>query len=285
MQKILVTGVNGQVGSELKELLRSEQNLEVSFLSRAELPLDQIDSIQTVLDEYHPEIIVHCAAYTAVDKAESETELAEKVNHLASGEIAKYCKNKDCRLIAISTDYVFDGNSNLPLNEAASVGPINFYGRTKLMGEKAIQNVLDDSIIIRTSWVYSKFGSNFVKTMIRLMTEREEISVINDQIGSPTSARDLAKAIIKIIKSENWIPGIYNYSNEGEISWFDFANAIKQIRGLNAKINPIPTSAYPTAAKRPRFSLLDKTKIKATYQVEVPNWKDSLKEVIKSLTH
>jgi dTDP-4-dehydrorhamnose reductase len=283
MIRILVTGVNGQLGSELKELLAKEETFDVSYLSRAELPLEKTENIRTILSTYKPDIIIHSAAYTAVDKAESEIELADKVNHLASKEIANYCKSKDCKLISISTDYVFDGNSSVALKENAPVDPINIYGKTKLMGEKVIQRVCPNAIIIRTSWVYSSYGNNFVKTMIRLMSEREEISVINDQIGSPTYARDLAKAILKIIKSDTWVGGIFHYSNDGEISWYDFAEEIKLIKGYNTKINPIPTSSYPTPAKRPNFSLLDKSKIQDTYNVDIPYWKDSLKEMINLL--
>lgn len=283
MLRILVTGVNGQLGSELKDLLANEETFDVNYLSRAELALEKTEEIKSILSKFKPELIIHSAAYTAVDKAESETELADKVNHLASKEIANYCKSKDCKLISISTDYVFNGNSSLALKENAEVDPINIYGKTKLLGEKAIERDRPDAIIIRTSWVYSTYGNNFVKTMIRLMNEREEISVINDQIGSPTYARDLAKAILKIIKSDKWVGGIFHYSNEGEISWYDFAEEIKKIKGFSTKINPIPTTSYPTPAKRPNFSLLDKSKIQDTYNVEVPFWKDSLKEMINLL--
>lgn len=283
MLRILVTGVNGQLGSELKDLLANEKTYDVNYLSRAELALEKTEEIKSILSRFQPELIIHSAAYTAVDKAETETELADKVNHLASKEIANYCNSNDCKLISISTDYVFDGNSSVALKENAPVDPINIYGKTKLMGEKVIQKVCPNAIIIRTSWVYSSYGNNFVKTMIRLMNEREEISVINDQIGSPTYARDLAKAILKIFKSDTWVGGIYHYSNDGEISWYDFAEEIKLIKGYNTKINPIPTSSYPTPAKRPKFSLLDTTKIQDTYNVDVPYWKDSLKEMINLL--
>ncbi len=283
MKKVLITGVNGQLGSELKDLLSKESEFEASYLSRTELPLENLNNIQAVLSEYSPEIVIHAAAYTAVDKAESEKHLADTINHLASREIAKYCQKADCRLIAISTDYVFDGNSDNPLNESAKVDPVNTYGLTKLLGENAIFNLLKDAIVIRTSWVYSIYGNNFVKTMIRLMQEKEEISVINDQIGSPTYAKDLAKAILKIIKSEDWISGLYHYSNEGEISWYDFAEEIKAIKGLQCKINPISSTDYPTPAKRPKYSLLDKSKIIEIYGVEAPFWKESLRLMIGSL--
>lgn len=285
MLRILVTGINGQLGSELKDLLANEETFDVNYLSRAKLALEKTEEIKSILSKFKPELIIHSAAYTAVDKAESETELADKVNHLASREIANYCKSNDCRLISISTDYVFNGNSSIALKENAEVDPINIYGKTKLLGEKAIERECPDAIIIRTSWVYSTYGNNFVKTMIRLMSQKEEISVINDQIGSPTYAKDLAKAILKIIKSGKWISGIYHYSNAGEISWYDFAQEIKKIKGFGTKINAIPTKSYPTPAKRPKFSILDKSKIKENYSVEVPFWKNSLKEMINLLNN
>ena len=278
--KILITGSNGQLGSELRDIFESDSRYETYFLDRKQLPLDQTLIIQDILGMYQPDLIIHAAAYTAVDKAESEPVLADAINHLASEEIAQYCRLHGTKLIAISTDYVFDGNSDLALTEDAPVDPINAYGMTKLKGEQAILKWHAESIVIRTSWVYSDYGNNFVKTMIRLMTERDEISVINDQVGSPTYARDLARAIVDIIEGEDWVGGLYHYSNEGEISWYDFATAIKEIKGLDCKINPIPTTEYPTPAKRPKYSLLDKSKIKRTFKVEVPGWKESLQKML-----
>jgi len=280
MKKILITGGAGQLGSELRDLYQGREDVETFFVDREELALDDIDGIIDGLRNYSPDIIIHGGAYTAVDRAETEIETADKVNHLASGEIAKYCKQYGAKLLAISTDYVFDGNSSTPLDENTAVSPINVYGETKLKGEQAIQANLPDAIIIRTAWVYSAYGHNFVKTMIRLMGERDEISVIADQVGSPTYALDLAKAIVNIIDGKNWASGTYHFSNEGEISWYDFAVAIKEIKNLDCSINAIPTSAYPTPARRPKFSLLDKTKIKSTFGVQVPFWKDSLKEML-----
>lgn len=281
--KIVVTGANGQLGSELKNLLSSYSDLDVFFLDRKQLPLDQTLIIQDILSMYEPDVIIHGAAYTAVDKAESEAELADCINHLASEEIAQYCRLHGTRLLSVSTDYVFDGTSSSALSEDAAVGPINTYGLTKLKGEQAIQKWCPEAIILRTSWVYSSYGSNFVKTMIRLMNEREEISVINDQIGSPTYARDLARAIISLVFAAKWVPGIYHYSNEGEISWYDFAVAIRDLKGLDCVIHAIPTSSYPTPAKRPSYSLLDKTKIKDIYGIEIPLWQDSLKDCLEIL--
>lgn len=283
MKKILITGGTGQLGSELKDLYQNREDVETFFVDRQELALDDIDGIIQGLRTYSPDFIIHGGAYTAVDRAETEVEISDKVNHLASGEIAKYCKQYGAKLLAISTDYVFDGNSSVPLDEQATVNPINVYGATKLKGEQAIQTTLPDALIIRTAWVYSIYGNNFVKTMLRLMGEREEISVINDQVGSPTYAFDLARAIVNIIDGAKWEPGVYHFSNEGEISWYDFAVAIKELKGLDCKINPIPTSAYPTPAKRPKFSLLNKNKIRETFAVEVPLWKESLKSMLRKI--
>jgi len=277
--KIVITGASGQLGSELRELLPGSEK-ECYFLDRKQLPLDQTELIQDILGMYQPDLIIHAGAYTAVDQAEDEPGLANLVNHLACEEIAQYCRLHGAKLIAVSTDYVFDGNSAVPLKEDAPTGPVNVYGQTKLAGEKAIQKWCAEAIIIRTSWVYSSFGKNFVKTMCRLMAERDEVRVINDQIGSPTYAADLAKAILKIADSPNWQAGIYHYSNEGEISWYDFALAIRDIRSFDCKVTPIPTTAYPTPAKRPQYSLLDKAKIKAAYAVEVPDWKSSLMRML-----
>lgn len=281
--RAVITGAKGQLGSELKVFFGTQSKIECFFVDRLELPLDQIELIQPKLAQYQPDIVIHAGAYTAVDKAETEQELADKVNHLATAEIAKYCGQHNVKLIAISTDYVFDGNSSVALREDAPLAPINIYGLSKLRGEQAIEKWCPTAIIIRTSWVYSSFGNNFVKTMIRLMSERDEIAVINDQIGSPTYAKDLAEVIGHIIESEIWEEGIYHFSNLGEISWYDFAKAIRDLEGLECKINAIPTSQYPTPAKRPKFSLLDKTKIKNTYNLTVAPWQDSLQSMLSLL--
>lgn len=282
-QRILVTGATGQLGSELKDRLQAQSDREVYFLDRKQLPLDHTLLIQDILGMYQPDIIVHTAAYTAVDQAESEPDVADAVNHLASEEIAQYCRLHGAKLLALSTDYVFDGNSSAPLTEEATTAPLNVYGFTKWKGEQAILKWAPESIIIRTSWVYSTYGNNFVKTMVRLLREREELSVVNDQIGSPTYAGDLAQAIIEILDAATWQPGIYHYSNEGQLSWYDFALAIRDHIGATCAVHPVPTSAYPTPAKRPAYSLLDKGKIKRTFNVQVPFWLDTLKRVLRDL--
>ncbi|MEN9929057.1 MAG: hypothetical protein RLZZ231_978 [Bacteroidota bacterium] len=281
MKKILVTGATGQVGSELKVLAPSYSQLDWVFADRSVLDLSDLKAISQVLDEIQPQIIINCAAYTAVDKAETETELADILNHQAVAVLAQWSHSNGCQLVHISTDYVFDGNSNSALSEEAPTGPINVYGQTKLAGELACLRENPMAIIIRTSWVYSAFGTNFVKTMSKLMQERDSLNVVNDQIGSPTYAADLAQTILTIIKHPNWQAGIYHYSNEGEISWYEFAIAIQEIGGFQCEITGIPSTDYPTPARRPKYSLLDKSKIATTFAVEVPEYRESLQKCMK----
>ncbi|OXG08773.1 dTDP-4-dehydrorhamnose reductase [Flavobacterium araucananum] len=279
MKKILVTGSNGQLGSELAVLSSNYPQYEWIFADRTKVTLDDLEILQTQLEVIQPNIIFNCGAYTAVDKAETEKELAFKVNHLAVELIAKYAEENDVQLIHISTDYVFDGTSSIALNEDEATNPINVYGASKRAGEIACLQENPNAIIIRTSWVYSQFGNNFVKTMQRLMQERDALNVVNDQIGSPTYAADLAQAMIVILKSPDWTPGIYNYSNEGEISWYEFALTINEFGVYNCNISGIPSASYPTPAKRPEFSLLDKKKIKEVYNLVIPDYKESLKKM------
>jgi dTDP-4-dehydrorhamnose reductase len=276
MKKILVTGANGQLGSELNVLSKSYSQFEWVFTDRTELDLCDLDNFATELSRIQPNYIINCAAHTAVDRAESEFELSDVLNHKAVAVMAKWSADNDCKLIHISTDYVFDGTAATALNELATTAPVNVYGQTKLSGEIACMEQNPSAIIIRTSWVYSSFGANFVKTMSRLMQERDVLSVVNDQIGSPTYAADLAQAIMTIITHQNWQAGIYHFSNEGEISWHEFALAIQEIGGFDCAVSGIPSSAYPTPAKRPQYSLLDKSKIKATFGVTVPGYRESL---------
>lgn len=280
-KKILVTGANGQLGSELQELSSCYSQFEWVFADRSVLDLSNLESISKVLETIQPQIIINCAAYTAVDKAETETELAEVLNHQAVGILAQWSANHDCRLVHVSTDYVFDGNSNVALTEEAPTGPINVYGQTKLAGEQACLRENPNAIVVRTSWVYSRFGNNFVKTMSRLMQERDSLTIVNDQIGSPTYAADLAQAILTIITHPHWQAGIYHFSNEGEISWYEFALAIQEIGGFDCVLGGIPSSDYPTPAQRPHYSLLDKSKITTTFGVVVPGYRESLNTCIE----
>jgi dTDP-4-dehydrorhamnose reductase len=281
--KILVTGSKGQLGSELAVLAKKYTQFEWIFTDRAELDLCNLVALETKLATISPQFIINCAAHTAVDRAESERELSDVLNHQAVAVLAKWSQINDCKLIHVSTDYVFDGTAATALIETAPTNPINVYGMTKLAGEKACLQENPNSIIIRTSWVYSTFGNNFVKTMSRLMQERDSLNVVNDQIGSPTYAADLAQAILTILTNTNLQAGIYNFSNEGEISWYEFALAIKELGNFDCEVSGISSSNYPTPAKRPQYSLLDKTKIKDTFGVVVPNYKESLSACMKLL--
>ncbi|TRX40145.1 dTDP-4-dehydrorhamnose reductase [Flavobacterium restrictum] len=283
MKKILVTGANGQLGSEIKELAGNYPDFDFVFTDIADFPLDKEETIITNFNQLKPAIVINCAAYTAVDKAEQDVAVADAINHLAIATLATLCEQNGTKLVHVSTDYVFDGTSPMAYKEDALPNPKSVYGVTKLAGELACATNCPDSIIIRTAWVYSEFGNNFVKTMLRLMTERESISVVNDQVGSPTYAGDLAQVILTILDSGKWESGVYHYSNEGEISWFDFAKDIKEIAGKTCEVNGIPASSYPTPAERPAFSLLDKTKIKAVYGIVVPDYKVSLKKMMVKL--
>ena len=255
--KILVTGSNGQLGSDLRDLAASYPQNEFVFTDVAELSITDRDAVNSFFANERPAYLVNCAAYTAVDKAESEKALSDEINGTAVGILASACQEHGTRFIHISTDYVFNGEASSPLKETDQVDPVNAYGASKLLGEQlAIQNN-PSVIIIRTSWVYSFYGKNFVKTMMRLMSEKQSLGIIDDQLGSPTYAADLAEAIMQIISSGKWEQGIYNYSNDGVISWFDFANEIKHQIGSNCIVNPLTTEQFPTPAKRPKYSVLD----------------------------
>lgn len=281
--KILVTGSNGQLGKELKQMASSFPQFEFIFFSREDLPIHHFELLRNFFKGYHPQYLINCAAYTAVDRAETEKELALQVNAEAVGVMAAVCKEYNTKFIHISTDYVFDGAATSPYKEDAVTNPQSVYGSSKLQGEQEALQFNPDTIIIRTAWVYSEFGKNFVKTMLKLMNEKEEISVVADQVGSPTYAANLAEAILTIISSANWQPGIYHYTDEGIISWYEFALAIKEITGSTCRVNPIPTTAYPTPAKRPAYSVLDKSKIQKTFGVVTNNWKSSLAVCLSKL--
>ncbi|MGH2307621.1 dTDP-4-dehydrorhamnose reductase [Aliarcobacter sp. ERUVET-8] len=281
---ILVTGSMGQLGSEIKEL-SSNYNYNFFFTTRDDIDITSKDSIKEFCQTNSINVIINCAAYTAVDKAESDMENADLVNRKAVKKLALVSKELDIKLIHISTDYVFDGKNFKPYVEEFQTNPQSIYGKTKLDGENELLDINPlNSIIIRTSWVYSYYGNNFVKTMLRLGKEKEELGVIFDQIGTPTYAKDLAITILDIIPQiENSKVEIYNYSNEGVLSWYDFAKEIMKMAKLNCKINPIETYKYPTPAKRPHFSLLNKSKIKSKFNLEIPYWKDGLDDCLKRL--
>jgi len=286
-KNILVTGANGQLGKEMQVIAALYPGYDFLFVTKEELSIDDIAGVRKYFDTHDIGVCVNCAAYTAVDKAETETEKAFQVNAVAVGNLAIVCKEQHALFIHISTDYVFDGTGISPYKEDYPVNPVNAYGASKLKGEElALQNN-PETVVIRTSWVYSSFGNNFVKTMLRLMKEREAINVVDDQVGSPTYAADLATAIMKIVEqaSHNKIrAGIYNFSNQGVINWHQFASAIKELSQSHCIVNPIPSSQYPTPAKRPQYSVMDTTKIQQTFGVTIPGWKDSLKRCIELLS-
>ena len=284
MYNILVTGANGQLGSEIKNL-SSEYNYNFFFTDRDSLDITDEKDIKKFIETNDINTIINCAAYTAVDKAEEDAVNADRINHLAVKYLAEISKDKNIKLVHVSTDYVFDGTNHKPYSENDSTHPNGVYGRTKLDGEKSMQEISpDNSIIIRTSWVYSSFGNNFVKTMLRLGKERNSLGVIFDQAGTPTYARDLAKTILEILPNiENEKVEVYNYSNEGVLSWYDFAKEIMRMAKIDCQINPIETKEYPTPASRPYYSLLNKSKIKKEYNIIIPYWKDSLDECLRKM--
>ena len=280
---ILITGCNGQLGNEIQ--LLEKENLQHTYFNTdvAELDITDQQAIEKFVNDKEIDGIVNCAAYTAVDKAEENEALCQKLNAEAPAYLAHAIGQRGGWMIQISTDYVFDGTGHTPYQEDADTCPNSVYGRTKLVGELNVQKLCERFLIIRTAWLYSTFGNNFVKTMIRLGKEKEQLGVIFDQIGTPTYARDLAQVIMTII-NKGIIPGVYHFSNEGVISWYDFTKAIHRIAGITTcKVKPLHTEEYPTPANRPHFSVLDKTKIKETYNIEVPYWEESLKDCIEKL--
>ncbi|MEO9022975.1 MAG: dTDP-4-dehydrorhamnose reductase [Ginsengibacter sp.] len=280
---ILVTGANGQLANEIKIISAHYPDSQFLFTTKEDLPIENAEAVELFFERNRIDYCINCAAYTAVDKAESEKEKAFLINGDSVGELADICKTHQAKLIHISTDYVYDGSTNIPLREDNAVGPVNIYGSSKLKGEELALDKNPATLIIRTSWVYSSFGNNFVKTMLRLFKEKEEINVINDQLGSPTYAADLAGVIMKFVeemKQGNDFSGIVNYCNAGVTTWYEFAKQIKTLVHSNCRINPILTSSYKTAAKRPLYSVLDTSKIKELLQLNIPEWKDSLKRCI-----
>lgn len=278
---ILVTGANGQLGNEMRVVAAEQKQLVYHFTDVAELDICNEQAVERFVAENAIDCIVNCAAYTNVNKAEEDAVLCDKLNHLAPANLARVAAKYRIGLLHVSTDYVFNGEHHVPYREDDATCPNSVYGTTKLAGEEAIRTIHSEAVIIRTAWLYSSFGNNFVKTMLRLGKEREELGVVFDQIGTPTYARDLARAIQHIIGSDV-VPGIYHYSNEGVCSWYDFTKAIFDLAGISTCcLKPLHTDEYPTPAARPHYSVLDKTKIKQTYGVEVPHWIDSLRECMK----
>ena len=285
MNTILVTGSNGQLGSEIKALAPKYDNYTFIFTDVEELDICNPIEVANFIDANSIDIIINCAAYTAVDRAEAQIELADAINHLAIKNMATIAKEKGIQLVHISTDYVFDGSNHRPYLETDTPNPQSVYGETKLAGEQAMQQINPiNSVIIRTSWVYSNYGNNFVNTMLRLAKERDEINVVSDQLGTPTNAADLAQAILTILpKLNNEAVELFHYSNAGACSWYDFAKAIFQMKGVTIKVNPIESSQYPTAAERPFYSVLNKGNITKRYKVRIPYWRDSLLVCIKNI--
>jgi dTDP-4-dehydrorhamnose reductase len=285
---ILITGSNGQLGSEIKDLVSNYKHFYFFFKDLPELNICNADSIETFIVNQKINTVINCAAYTEVDNAEKNAEISEQVNAKGVLNLVNALKKVNGKLIHISTDYVFDGNTFIPYNELDEVNPIGVYGNTKRRGELAVINSDIDGFVIRTSWLYSAYGNNFVKTMLRLGNERDEIEVIFDQVGSPTNASDLAKICLDILSDKSLARistkgKIYHYSNEGVTSWYDFATAIIEMGSLNCKVKPIETKDYPTLAKRPHFSVLNKSKIKLDFNIEIPYWKNSLEKCIEKL--
>ena len=277
---VLVTGANGQLGQAIQFVAGNYPNIHFVFCSSSDLDITNKENCDSVFNKEKPDFCINAAAYTAVDKAESEPEKAELINVIGAKNLAEACKNFNAKLIHISTDFVFDGSKNSPYNETDLPNPKGVYGQTKLEGEIAIQEVFDAYFIIRTSWVYSQFGNNFMKTMLRLASERTSLSVVNDQIGTPTNAVDLAECLVTIITEHSKLNtehyGIYNFSNEGQCSWFDFAKKIFEIYQVKIEVTPIPTTQFPTPAERPKYSVLDKTKIKTVFGIEIKPWEQSI---------
>lgn len=281
---VLVTGANGQLGQAIQSVVGNFPSLDLIFCSSSELNITDKTNCESVFEKFKPNFCINTAAYTAVDKAETEPEKAYAINVIGAENLAQVCKTYDTVLLHVSTDFVFDGLANQPYLEEDIPNPTGVYGVTKLQGEQAIISTWNKHFIIRTSWVYSQFANNFMKTMLRLASERDNLSVVSDQIGTPTNAVDLAECLLTIISTQDLTPntqhlfGIYNFSNEGNCSWYDFANEIFKQYQLSVNVNPIPSSAYPTPAKRPAYSVLDKSKIKTVFGINISNWQKQIKK-------
>lgn len=286
MINILVTGANGQLGNEIRTISSGYDNFQFFFTDVEELDITDLDATDIFVANNSIKYIINCAAYTAVDKAEDNKELCYKINKDAVINLGTAANKNGAKVIHISTDYVYDGTATKPYIESDKVNPQSVYGKSKYEGEKGLQSVCPENIIIRTAWLYSIYGNNFVKTMIKYGKERDELNVVADQTGTPTYAADLADAIIRIInvsENDSFKSGIYHYSDEGVTTWYDFTLAIHKLAGITCKVNPITTELYPTKAKRPQYSVLDKAKIKNTFNLQIPNWEESLKICISKL--
>ena len=285
MKKILVTGANGQLGNEMRALACEHTAFEYYFTDVAELDICDEQAVKRFVDERQIDVIVNCAAYTAVDKAEDNVELCDRLNRLAPGYLAKAVAARGGELVQISTDYVFDGTAHLPYREDQPTCPNSVYGRTKLSGEEEARRHCPRTLVLRTAWLYSPYGNNYVKTMLRLGREKETLGVIFDQTGTPTYAHDLAAAIFTALE-KGIVPGVYHFSNEGVCSWYDFTKAIHRMAGITTcRVRPLHTEEYPTRAARPHYSVLDKSLFKETYSCDIPYWMDSLEECIQRIIH
>ncbi len=280
MINVLVTGGNGQLAHCIKDLESLDTNLKIAYTDYQELDITDLQAVKSFFKNSNVDYCINCAAYTAVDQAEKEPEKATQINEIGAKNLAVACEENKATLIHISTDFIFNGEKSSLYNEDDTTNSISVYGETKLNGELQIQKFLNEYFILRTSWLYSEHGNNFMKTMIKLAQERDQLRVVSDQIGTPTYATDLASIILNLISSNNKKYGVYHYSNEGVASWYDFAKAIFEEIGSKIELVPIKTSEYPTPAKRPQFSVLDKSKIKSTLQIEIPHWRDSLRKAL-----
>ena len=281
--KLLVTGANGQLGLSLKRILDDDKEIEAVFTDVADLDITDYEAVDAFMTSGKFDVVVNCAAYTAVDRAESDDLLAARINTEAVGNIARAASRLGARVVHISTDYVFSGENSRPYVENDVPDPRSIYGRTKLEGEGILTSICPDAVIIRTAWLYSEFGNNFAKTMLRIAAEGKPIRVVADQVGTPTYAGDLAEAIHSILHAPQWLPGIYHFTDEGVASWYDFAMAIFRLAGVDADVAPVTTREYPTPARRPQYSVLSKVKIKKTFNFRIPYWQNSLAKCLKSM--
>jgi len=280
MQTILITGSNGQLGSEMQQATKRFPNFKYIYTDVAELDICDKNTLNSFVKENGVNFIVNCAAYTAVDKAEDDVELCYKINRDAVKNIAEVAQENGVKVVHVSTDYVFDGTNYVPYTEEMPVCPSSVYGKSKLEGEQVLMENCKEAVIIRTSWLYSSFGNNFVKTMMKLGTERDALNVIFDQVGTPTYAADLAESILNVISHESFVSGIYHFSDEGVCSWYDFTKTIHRIAKITCNVQPIETKDYPVRTPRPHYSVLNKAKIKSTYGISIPHWEESLEKCI-----